>query len=396
VQTSARAVPMTLETADDLEQELRLVVSNTAPSSPARRIALRLHGAVTDPDAIDVHAKDPARPREARPLVVENAAAFLAQAQDKPQWVIPELVAVGGISMFHGRPRSMKSLTALALAVDASLGGAVFGAERFRVARPIRCAYMTEEDSAGLVASRLRWLLAGAAASPPEHLWLSARKGLSLETVDSQAQIVDVIHALSPELLIFDTGRAFAPSVDAGPKDSAGPIRFLRSILAETCIQGLVLVHHDTKPARDGKDERARAERASGGGLLAATDCPIGFERIDDRSAIVVPDRFKPSADPAPFRITFQSATPSGLSFRDWVRARATESTEQRESEDRAAKAVGEVLDQADEWLSGNAVVDRAGGRRVDVLAALRRLVEGGQAATRQGKRGKEYRRALS
>ncbi len=331
-----------------------------------------------------------------RPLVVEPASAFLAKSQDVPQWLIPDLVAVDGITTFHGRPRSMKSLSALSLAVSAAIGVPVFASSRFSTPRPLRSVYMTEEDSAGLVAVRLRWFLTGLEASAPETLWLSARKGLSLETVESQAQIHDVVKTLSPDLLLFDTGRAFAPSVDKGPSDAAGPIRFLRALLADTCLQGIVIVAHDTKPGRDGQDARTRSERVSGGALLAATDCPIGFERLSDREALAVPDRFKPSADPAPFKIAFDSATPPGESFREWLRVSAADSNERKEAEERHTKTVLEALEAADEWLSANALTQRSGGRRQDVYGALKQLAEEGRVITRDGKRGKEYRHGIA
>ena len=60
----------------------------------------------------------------------------------------------------------------------------------------------------------------------------------------------------------------------------------------------VVLVHHDVKPARDGKaDERPRAQRARGGGLLSISDAPIHFERISDDSTLLVPNLWKFSAD---------------------------------------------------------------------------------------------------
>lgn len=343
----------------------------------------------------------PARPNgrhEARrPLVVEPAGRFLAQAGNAPIWLITDLVAFGGITMLHGRPRSMKSLTALELAVGATLGRPGFGAERFAVERALRVAYMTEEDSAALVSARLRWLLAGHKAAPPDTLWLSARKGLSLEEAASQAQIHDAVTSLALDLAIIDTGRAFAPSVDKGPSDAAGPIRFLRSILSETCLSGVVVVHHDTKPGRDGQDARARSDRASGGALLAAADCPIGFERLSDRATLAVPDRFKVSADPQPFRLTFTSASDPGESFKDWVVVAASASDERHEAEEKVTTSVATVLEQADEWLSGSAIAERAGGRRQDVFTALRTLAEAGRVNVRDGKRGaKEYRHGIA
>ena len=286
-----------------------------------------------------------------------------------------------GITMVHGRPRSWKSLAVLALAVSASLNQPIFGNARFKAEGPLRCVYMTEEDSRNLVAARLRWLIAGHYAQAPDSLWLSARRGLSLEAAESQAQIHDVVTSLSPDMLIFDTGRAFAPSVDKGPADAAPTIRFLRALLAETCLRSLLIVHHDTKPARDGKDERARSERSSGGILLSAADCPIGFERLSDRAALVVPDRYKVSADPAPFRLDFESATPAGDSFKEWLRVKASDesSSDPADVRDLALQERVLIYLRDNPGSAGNAVAKGLRAGKQAVLGALGALAEAGK-----------------
>jgi hypothetical protein len=313
----------------------------------------------------------------ARQLVVERAQDFLAAAATSETWLIPDLVADRGLTMFHGRPRSLKSLSALALAIAAALHRPVFGTPRSTAPAALRSVYMTEEDSRNIVAARLTWLLAGFNVSAPETLWLSARKGLTLEAPESQAQILDVVHTLSAELLIFDTGRAFAPSVDKGPSDAAVPIRFLRALLTDTCLRGLVIVHHDTKPARDQRDERTRAERASGGSLLAAVDCPIGFERLSDREALVVPDHYKVSADPPRFRLTFESATPAGESFRDWLRVAATPTTEEDALSDSARGKLRAFIAEHP-WAATGDVATGAKVRIQDCTRLLAQLEEAG------------------
>lgn len=333
-----------------------------------------------------------------RGVVVQSAADFLAKAQDTPTWLIPDLMPAGGCTMFHGRPRSMKSLAALAMNVDAALGLPVFGHPRMKASRPLRCAYLSEEDSSGLVAARLRWFLAGRAAAPPDTLWLSARKGLNLESASGQADVLDVVNRLGIELLTLDTARAFAASIDKGPSDAAEVIRFLRALLTETPLRSLAIVAHDTKPSRDGKDERARAERASGGALLAAVDCPVNFERLSDREALAVPDRFKVTADPKPFRLTFESASPAGEAFREWLRVEAVETDEQTATQDHLLDAVLDVVTKADCWLSTNAIAERCRPRRRgDVLGALKQLGDAGRIASRTGTRNStEYRSALN
>jgi hypothetical protein len=290
----------------------------------------------------------------------------------------------------------MKSLSALSLAVSVALGRPAFGADRFTVGHTLRVAFMTEEDSRGLVAARVRWLLAGLGADIPETLWLSARRGLTFEDAASRAEIADTFTALRIDLAIFDTARAFAPTLDKGPFDGAPAVRFLRTLMSDTPLRGIAVVHHDVKPGRDGQDGRTRAEKLSGGALLAAADCPIGFERLSDRATLAVPDLFKPSADPPPFRLDFASATPPGEAFRDHLRVACTTTDQRTETDERTLKSVLAALDDADGWLSANALAQRAGLRRQDVYAGLKKLADRGRVLIREAPRGREYRHGIS
>jgi hypothetical protein len=75
----------------------------------------------------------------------------------------------------------MKSIAHLDLILTAALGEATgFGAERFGLGRPLRSAYITEEDRERLLRRRLAWLLArrGLSSLPP-GLLIESRRGLS-------------------------------------------------------------------------------------------------------------------------------------------------------------------------------------------------------------------------
>lgn len=320
-------------------------------------------------------------------LLMQTAGEFLALGDTAPAWTVPSLVPEKGSTMFNGRPRSFKSLAAEALLVSAALHRPVFGRTEWLADRPLRCGWIGEEDGANLTGARLRWLLAGHEADPPETLWLCARKGLSLETPRGQADIHAIINDLQLDVVVFDTARALAPSIDKGPADASGAIAFNRALLAETCLRGSIFVAHDTKPGRDGVDERSRSERASGGAILAAMDCPIGFERVSDREALVVPDRFKTGSDPAPFRLTWESATPAGQPFGGWLRATASDAA--------GTDAKAAILDDAVvAWVTDhagetqNAVVRGVGRNRLHVTESLNRLFKAGRLDQAPGPRG--------
>ncbi len=326
--------------------------------------------------------------------VLVSAADFLAATEDQEEWLVPRLAPLGGMVMFHGRPRSMKSLAALAALLAIARGEAPWGVPDFEPERPIRCAYFSEEDGKFVVAARLRWLLAGfKAATPPATLMIEARRGLSLDDEASQRRIRDEITQHGVEFAWFDTARAMAPGVDQGPADAAGAVRFLRSLLAETGLKSIGLTHHDVKPARDGIDTRARSEKASGGALLAAVDCPIGFTRIDDRSTLVVPDRYKVGADPHPVRLEFHSATLPGEQFKEWVTVVARDSDERQERLASIEPDIVRVLEETGDWMTVNKIREAVGKQNSDVGAVLASMLRRGAVEFQEGKRNaKNYR----
>ncbi len=276
-------------------------------------------------------------PLPANDLGFETAPDFLARIKTMPpqSWLVSELIPDEGIVVWHGRPRSMKSLCALETSLALAHGRESMGNDRFSCphgAQPV--LYLTEEDSERLFAFRLTLLLNG--QDVPPLLRLRVRPGWNLETRDGQAALLEAVHRCTPEprVLVIDPARGSLPSVDGGPKDAAEAVGFLRLVLRETSVKTIVMPHHDVKPNAQKEDVRVRAERASGGIVFSIADCPVNFERVDERTCMAVPSHYKLSNDPLPFRVKFESATPIGEPFRDWLRPIAdTQSPEQTTDE---------------------------------------------------------------
>ncbi len=328
--------------------------------------------------------------------MLESSGSFLERVEAQPplSWLVHDLLPDEGIVVWHGRPRSFKSLCALDLLLAAATGTPAFGSERFVVPAPVGpVVYLTEEDGERLVAQRLRWLLAGRGLSkPPDNLFLRVRAGLNLEDSRDQKRVITAVRETEARLVCLDPARAFVPSLDKGPADAAAAIRFLRNLQNQTSAKTVLMPHHDTKPRPDGKDSRARAERASGGAIFSIADCPANFERVDDRTALVVPSSYKVGSDPSPFRVTFESETGAGEPFRHFVRAVASDTTEKG---DRASRTEAAVLAEiGNEWIATKALRDATRKRKDDVLAALRALDAAGKVESREVGRGaREYRR---
>src|SRR5207244_2151438 len=120
----------------------------------------------------------------------------------------------------------------------------------------------------------------------PSGLLIESRRGLSWENKDDQERLLIALRQAKVDVATFDPVRGFTPNADKGPADFHGDQRFLRKLQNE--CPSLGLIHHDIKPARDGKDIRAPSDQASGGGLLSAADCPVQFIREDSKKARTV------------------------------------------------------------------------------------------------------------
>jgi hypothetical protein len=275
----------------------------------------------------------------------------------EPGWLVRELIPDEGVCVWHGRPRSMKSLTAEDLMLSLALGEpCALGNARFAIKGPVGCLWLGEEDSERLDAFRFGLMLKARGILPgqePSTFRLVVRPGWDLESPSGQAELLATIRDTSAAMttallvLVVDPIRASMPSIDGGPKDAARARTFLLTILRETSIRVILLPHHDLKPARDGKDDRARAERASGGVTFSMGDCMVNFERLNDRESLAVPTSYKVGSDPKPFRIRFESETPPGQGFRGYLRAIA-ETTD--EATDTRAKVLAYV--KANPWLT--------------------------------------------
>lgn len=341
--------------------------------------------------------------REAEPrraAIAESLPVFMARLRQMPEpgWLVRELIPDEGVCVWHGRPRSMKSLTAADTMLSLALGEPhALRNSRFAIKGAVGSLWLGEEDPERLDAFRFGLMLKARGILPgqePEAFRLVVRPGWNLEAPSDQAELLATIHDTAAEMttpllvLVIDPARASLPSIDGGPKDAARARAFLLTILRETSVKVILLPHHDLKPSRDGRDARLRAERASGGVTFSMGDCMVNFERLSDRESMAVPTAYKGSSDPKPFRVRFESETPAGQGFRGFLRAIA-ESTEE------SAGVRDKVLDYVREhpWSSTSEIDRGVGvctGEAARYLAQLQdaRLVElvTGNAAKARGR----------
>ena len=138
----------------------------------------------------------------------------------------------------------------------------------------------------------------------PDTLAFSIHKGIDLENEQWQQRLMEDIKRHEFEYVIFDPIRRYASCADKGPSDVMQVTRVLRQIVTNTGCT-IDLVHHDVKPPKDGHDQRRRSHRASGGDWFAASECPVRFETIGNDTSLVIPEDYKFTVDPAPFKVTY-------------------------------------------------------------------------------------------
>lgn len=274
---------------------------------------------------------------------LETLPEFLQRVstQEKPRWLVRDLLPQFGITMWHGDPRDMKSMTALATGLDLARGRDVFGNPRFKVEKPAVVAYVTEEDSEFEVRLRVSRLCEGLGVPPT--FYPIVRGGLNFDDPAQQQAIIDWLTCNGAELVCFDPLRAFTAHADKGPADFQPVTRFLRRIQNETDCKSILIIHHDVKPSRDAQPSaRKRSHNASGGAVFSISDCLASFQKTEWNQTVVRAEDYKVATDPKPFTVIFD--TPLTLTengeptFGAWIKP--TVSTEVDEGESKLLKAL--------------------------------------------------------
>jgi hypothetical protein len=259
--------------------------------------------------------------------IAERLPAFMSRLRDRqrPPDIITELVPGIGITMVHGQPRSLKTWALDEIALSSTCGDMAFGLERFSVPTPIQTWSITEEDPDLDVRDRFGCLLAGRGlTTPPEGLHVSVHRRIRLDDPEQQARMIAYAREHQIKLTIIDPIRASSTAVDQGPREINPLATFFRLYMLETG-SAVALGHHDTKPLAGKPDERAKPQRASGGGIFSIADSPIHAELVGPGSrSILTPSLYKYSTAPDPFVIVLDADDPKRPT---WVRLRGETTT---------------------------------------------------------------------
>lgn len=306
---------------------------------------------------------------------IEFAPSFLAVEDPPASNLIAELLPEAVIALLHGEPRTRKSWGAQEIAIAAATGTPPFGLERFKVREPFPVLYSSQEDSVRDVRLRAKAILKGRGIERfPEPLAFAVHKGINLESVEWQENLIRDINKFGFRLVFFDPIRRFALDVDRGPAEVRAITAYLRKITVETGAT-IVCVHHDVKPNAQNHDDRRRSHKASGGDWFAAAECPIAFELVDADRTLVIPEDYKLSVDPEPFSFRLKTDDPHNPTSAQLIGETTT-------AEDAKFLAIQqkilEYLAEHSAGASGSAIIGACRIRREDGFAVLDRLLKSG------------------
>jgi hypothetical protein len=227
----------------------------------------------------------------------------IANEKHKPA-IAPDFLFTETTYLLCGQPRAGKSAFAVDLAVGCATGTPITGS--IPVTEPVNVLYCTEEDAEQFVRARIGGCLrARGITMKPATLYMSVWRGVSFDDekngAEWRATIAHVVKESDIRVVVFDPLINFTTKVGTNAAEFQPKNLFLRGLALDgNCA--VVVVHHEAKTPFT--ESRAPAQRASGGGVFAAMDCPISFKALSNTAFVATPDQWKHAATPPPFGLT--------------------------------------------------------------------------------------------
>lgn len=196
-------------------------------------------------------------------------------------WIIPNLIPAGYVSLFVGDPKSGKTWLALRLATDLSKGGSIL--DGLFQAEPVKVLYVMGDTGSQLVNYRLqktgweynedniRFAYAEDIRSAGGDLNLSFPEGSKL--------LGELAMAWGARLIIVDTLTSLHGSDENNNKEMSVIISRLRDLAIATNA-GLVVLHHSRKKKRNEMNLEMTQHDSVGAGVLSRlVGNIVGIER---------------------------------------------------------------------------------------------------------------------
>ncbi len=202
----------------------------------------------------------------------ESFSAFAGRYHEPQQWVIENLIPVGGLIVLSGPPKSLKTWLGLRAVTCAATGREFLG----RKVKQGPAIYILEEGAPAAVADRIR-KMAGTSGAP-ENAYLVLRKGIKLDTNAGIEAIADVISRVNPVLTVIDP----MIKVHTREENDAGAMGGLMGdILALTELGTAIAIVHHTAKRTEGYASAGGAARGSGA-ITSSSDGNLMLTKVGD------------------------------------------------------------------------------------------------------------------
>jgi len=242
------------------------------------------------------------------PLVT---AAELAREQlSPPSMLVDKLWQKEGCGFFGGEPKTLKTYTALDMAIAIVTGGKVF--DQFAVNETGPAILFLEETKRNEADQRIDQLCRGKRIdrSRLDDLHLSIQRRIQLNEPSFQEEIRWRCSEIKPVVCFFDHLGRMAPDAHYAAAEVNPVLDFLRSLQVDHST-AVVLVDHLNRPKND-KPERG-ASRLPGTVKYAWMDCGLFFTRPEGSDVVQVEGEHREARDPEPFTICrHESPTSNG------------------------------------------------------------------------------------
>lgn len=198
-----------------------------------------------------------------------------------PQWLVPDLLARGWITLTHGKPKSGKSQAALAIVAAALTDGTFLG-------RPVtgvrRILVIDEENPVDVVNVRLKAMgYEPPASGADDRLFYLSQSGFKIGLPDWNTELLEFTDRYRPDYVVIDS--MFRATTATGTNESIVP---LFDVFRHIANRGAAvhLVHHNTKYTAEGDILNS----ASGGDQwMAQIDRQVAFTQTGPMEESTLP-----------------------------------------------------------------------------------------------------------
>lgn len=278
-------------------------------------------------------------------------------------WLIEDLWTASAVGWVAGQPKSLKSWTALEMAVSVSSGTPCLG--RYRVEERGKALVYLAEDSLPAVRERLEAL--------------GHQRRLSIEALDvhvitapsvrldlsrDQLRLEKTVRSLAPRLLVLDPLIRLHRADENSSGEISGLLAYLRQLERELRL-AVVVVHHVRKAALP-SGAAGQALRGSSD-LHAWSDSAWYLKRRGDEVVVTIEHRSAPTPSPLRLRLVNEDGRPQ-------LRLLEGAKEDEESSQSLEARILGALEESAP--LSRAALRERLSVRNERLGRAIERLEE--------------------